>query len=72
MAGAGALDEEATVAGPTTVVIVVPVVDEDEADEDDEEADATGPVPGSSVATGGAALPTLAPLPEITAGAVPG
>jgi hypothetical protein len=54
--------------------MVVPLVDVDEVDddEDDEAADATGPAPGSNVATGGAALPTLAPLPAITAGAVPG
>jgi hypothetical protein len=53
--------------------MVVPLVDVDELDdEEDVAAEATGPAPGSSVATGGAALPTLAPLPEITAGAVPG
>ena len=71
--GVGELGEEET-ATVSVVPVIAPAdeldeeVDDVDADDDDE---ATGPVP-ASIATTGAAVPVVAPVPVIGPGLVPG
>ena len=70
---AGAL-EAATVTGSELDLVVIDPAAGALADEAlaDEAAELTGPEPSSILATTGAALPVVLPLPAIASGAVPG
>ena len=69
--GAGALDEDET-ATVSVVPVIAPADDvDDEVDDVDDDDEATGPVP-ASIATTGAAVPVVAPVPVIGPGLVPG
>ena len=66
--GAGAFVEAAA----TLSVVVVKLPDDEEVDDTADDAEATGPVPESILATTGAAVPVVAPVPVIGPGLVPG
>ena len=56
----------------TLSVVVVKLPDDEEVDDTADDAEATGPVPESILATTGAAVPVVAPVPVIGPGLVPG